>query len=158
MLVVADTSPLISLAVINKLTVLDKLFPELYFPSAVWQEISVYADRLNIPQIKRYKTRVKNIKNTAAAISFMDKGEAEAIVLCREIKADYLLLDDKKARLIAETMGLSCVGTLAILIKAKKEKLISSLRPLFRKLLKNKRYYSVELLNKILTENGEKNI
>ncbi|MDR2428312.1 MAG: DUF3368 domain-containing protein [Candidatus Margulisbacteria bacterium] len=158
MLVVADTSPLISLAVIDKLDILDKFFPKLYLPAAVWQEISAYAERLNIPQIKRYKTRVRNIKNAEASISFMDRGEAEAIVLCREMKADYLLLDDKKARLIAETLGFSCVGTLAVLLKAKKEKLISNLRPLFRKLLKNKRYYSVELLNALLMEHGEKNI
>jgi predicted nucleic acid-binding protein len=157
-LVVADTSPLISLAVIDKLDILDKFFPKLYLPAAVWQEISAYAERLNIPQIKRYKTRVRNIKNAEASISFMDRGEAEAIVLCREMKADYLLLDDKKARLIAETLGFSCVGTLAVLLKAKKEKLISNLRPLFRKLLKNKRYYSVELLNALLMEHGEKNI
>jgi predicted nucleic acid-binding protein len=55
-------------------------------------------------------------------------------------------------------MSIACIGTIAVLIKAKHENLIKELRPLFVELLDKKRYYSVDLLNKVLSTNNEKKL
>ncbi|MFZ7102071.1 MAG: DUF3368 domain-containing protein, partial [Peptococcaceae bacterium] len=65
------------------------------------------------------------------------------------------LIDDKKARKIAENFGLNCIGTIGLLASAKRKGLLSELAPLFRNLFDGKRYYSMELLNQILINNNE---
>lgn len=59
----------------------------------------------------------------------IDKGEASAIALALEIGADLVILDDYKARIVAEKMGLQITGTLGAIIKAKKNGIIESIRP-----------------------------
>ena len=58
----------------------------------------------------------------------LDQGEAEAIVLANEQKADLILLDEKAARKVAKKLGLPVLGTVGILKWAKKSGLIDSLR------------------------------
>jgi predicted nucleic acid-binding protein len=66
-----------------------------------------------------------------------------------------LLIDDKKVRDVAEEHNINYIGTLAILIKAKHNKLLPLLQPVFQALLGKKRFYQKELLNKILTVEKE---
>ena len=69
-----------------------------------------------------------------------------------------MLIDDKKARSIAELMDIKCIGTIALLTLAKRKKLIAAIRPLFISLLSNKRYYSKKLLDQVLVLNNEKKL
>jgi uncharacterized protein len=85
----------------------------------------------------------------------MDYGESESVLLYKELNAHFLLIDDRKARKIAESMDINCIGLIGILSIAKNKDLIGALRPVFEKLLQNKRYYSKELLNTILLAHGE---
>lgn len=85
----------------------------------------------------------------------MDYGESESVILYKELNADFLLIDDKKARKIAENFDIKCIGTLAILSLAKDKGLINELRPLFKTFLENNRYYSIKLLNKLLEKHNE---
>lgn len=59
----------------------------------------------------------------------LDAGEAEAISLFSEIRADVLILDDLNGRRDANALGLSVIGTLGILVRAKQKKIIPSLAP-----------------------------
>ncbi|MFN8255668.1 MAG: DUF3368 domain-containing protein [Bacteroidales bacterium] len=86
----------------------------------------------------------------------MDFGESESLILYKELQADFLLVDDKKARRIAETLNINCIGTLGLLSTAKRKGLIKHLKPYFETFLKNKRFYSIDILNAILIESGEK--
>jgi len=156
MIVVADTGPIISLAVIDKLSILDSLFESVSIPEAVWEELLNYVEIFNIPQIYNYENNVKKVNSKYELEQLVDKGELEAILLSKEINADYLLIDDKKARTIAEEMSIACIGTIAVLIKAKSKGIIKELRELFIEMLNKKRYYSVDLLNKVLLANNEK--
>ncbi|MGJ3234163.1 DUF3368 domain-containing protein [Marivirga sp.] len=88
----------------------------------------------------------------------MDYGESESVILYKELNADFLLIDDKKARNIAENFDINCIGTLGVLSVAKDKGLIKELRPLFLSFLDNNRYYSVKLLNKILQRHNEDKI
>ena len=85
----------------------------------------------------------------------MDQGESESVILYKELNADLLLIDDKKARKIAENFDIKCIGTLGILSVAKDKGLINDLRPIFKTFLQNDRYYSIELLNKLLERHNE---
>ncbi len=85
----------------------------------------------------------------------MDYGESESVILYEELNADYLLIDDNKARIIAESLNINCIGTLGLLLKAKQKGLINELKPLFNDLLLAGRYFSLKLLNDILQNFGE---
>ena len=88
----------------------------------------------------------------------MDYGESESVILYKELNADFLLIDDKKARSIAENFNIKCIGTLGILSTAKSKGIIQELRPLFEVLLKNGRYYSINLLNMLLEKHNEQTL
>ena len=106
-----------------------------------------------------HSTNIGNkIQNQNNLILMMDYGESESVILYKEITADFLIIDDKKARTIAESLNVKCVGTLGILYKAKKNGLIKELKPLFLELLSNKRFYSKKILNHLLVEANEDTI
>lgn len=85
----------------------------------------------------------------------IDKGETDAIALYLELKASYLLIDDKKGRQVAEANGVNCIGTLTVLISAKQKRLITELKKYFEMLLANKRFYLKNTLNHILAAENE---
>jgi predicted nucleic acid-binding protein len=155
MLVVADSGPVISLAVIGKLDLLEIIYGEVCISGAVWQEVSRYIDPLNIPQARILEGRAKKLTASNPFAGLMDSGEAEAAALYLELKADYLIIDDRVARRFAESHSIQCLGTLAVLAKAKELRLISTLRPLFLDFLSHNRYYKKLLLNSILADYGE---
>jgi predicted nucleic acid-binding protein len=65
------------------------------------------------------------------------------------------VVEDNDARIFAESRGIRCTGTLAVLIDAKDEHLIPELRSLFAKLLSKGRYFSKDFLNQILLTKNE---
>jgi predicted nucleic acid-binding protein len=155
MIVVADTGPLISLAVIGQLDLLDTLFHRVVIPQAVWRELEANIEALSIPAVRRFQSAVIAVKRYQDINSDLDMGEKEAMLLYDEIKADQLLIEDRVARSFAEERGIICTGTLGVLIEARNENLIPALRPLFAELLARKRYFTIPLLNRILALNSE---
>lgn len=158
-IVISDAGPIFSLAVLQNLNLLNRFFDEIHIPTAVWEEISLDQSTIHFKQISDFfKDKVVKIEGKNHLTFVMDYGESEAIILYQELEADFLLIDDKKARTYAENLGINCIGTLGILIKAKDKGFIENLRPLFQSLLNNKRYYSVKLLNSLLLKFDEKEI
>jgi uncharacterized protein len=74
------------------------------------------------------------------------------------LKEDYLLIDDNKARVLAESFNINCIGTLGLLLKAKQKGFITELKPMFEIFMKVGRYFSKKLLNHILINTGESRI
>lgn len=158
-LVIADAGPIFSLAVIDKLGLLYELFDDVKIPRAVWQEITLQKNNTLYKNIVDFlKGKVIDIQGFNELTFIMDYGESEAVILYKELEANFLLIDDKKARQIAENFGMNCIGTIGLLSISKDKKLIYELRPIFIELLKNRRFYSLHILNKILTEKHEKPI
>ena len=155
-LIISDSGPIFSLAIIDNLNLLNLLFDEIKIPEAVWNEIkSIKNNKLYNITFTFFKDKVIPVKGLNDVSIIFDYGEAESIVLYKELQADFLLIDDKKARIIPESMSVTCIGTIGLLIICKERSLIPALKPIFEDLLANKRYYSIELLNNILINNKE---
>lgn len=70
----------------------------------------------------------------------------------------FCSIDDKKARSIAETLNVNCIGTIGLLVVAKEKGMLNEIRPLFKKWINSERFYSIKLLNKVLEKYGENEI
>lgn len=158
-LVISDSGPIFSLAIVDKLEILENLFDEIYIPEAVWEEITKDQTTEHYQRIESYfQARIKKISGSNKLTFVMDYGESEAVILYNELNADFLLIDDKKARDIAENFGIKCIGTIGILSIAREKRMVKELRPIFESFLKNRRFYSLKLLNMILKQHNEKEI
>ena len=140
MMLIADSSALITLAIIDKLDLLEKLFDKVYVPRAVYNEICKKDKNESIKLANYCKDRVLDIKSNTNFNISLGKGESEAITLYNEKNADFLLCDDKKAKKFAQSFGIKVIGSLGVLIKAKEEKLITEISPLL-KILKESPIY-----------------
>jgi predicted nucleic acid-binding protein len=118
--IVSDAGPLIVLLKTNNLSILQRLFIKIVVPKTVYQEITAkkqekqFFDNINWIEIKS----AKNTELNALIEQLVDKGEAEAIVLAKELKS-CLLVDDAKARKFAKMLNVEVIGTLGLLKMAK---------------------------------------
>lgn len=133
MIVVSDTTPLISFLKINKLHLFEKIFGKVIIPQAVFEELTKdIRFSLESEQIVREKfIVVENVHNTEAVdilrrATGLDKGESESIVLADELKADLLLMDEAKGRDVSIQVGHQIMGTIGVLMAAYEEKLLSA--------------------------------
>ena len=133
MIIVSDTTPIISLLKIKRLDLLEKSFGEVLIPNAVYEEL--IADERFMEEAKtiREASYVKNISvSNPEAVRILrmatglDRGESEAIVLTDELKADILLMDEAKGRKISGQMGIRIMGTIGLLISAYEDRLITA--------------------------------
>ena len=135
MKVVSNASPLINLARIGRLDLLQQLYGELLIPEAVWQEVVV--DGSGQPGAEIIKSaawiKINTVVNVQLVQSFrqdLDSGEAEAIALALEVSADLLLMDERFGREIAEYFEVRYSGLIGVLVEAKHKKLISEIKTL----------------------------
>lgn len=155
-IVVADTGALISLGLVGHIDLIERVFGDFYIANAVWEELQVYENLEFEKSFLSYlEKRVIKIKSRNHLSVIMDYGESESVILYEELNADYLLIDDNKARMIAESFDINCIGSIGLLVKAKQKGLVSDLRSIFEKWLENERYFSKKLLNKVLLQTGE---
>ena len=130
MILIADSSALVALSIVDRLDILEQLFGEVYIPRAVYDEVSKENKAESYKLANYCKDRVLDIQSSANFNITLGQGESEAIVLYSEQKADFLLCDDKKAKKFAQSFGLRVIGSLGILLKAKESELISEIAPL----------------------------
>ena len=133
MIVVSDTTPLISLLKINRLELLERLFGDVMIPTAVFDELTVDKRfRTEADQIRQKSfIVVKPVNNQESAsvlkrATGLDQGESEAIVLTDELEADLLLMDEAKGRTVSNQMGLKIMGTIGILMVAYEEQVLTA--------------------------------
>ncbi|MEJ5310364.1 MAG: DUF3368 domain-containing protein [Anaerolineae bacterium] len=96
-----------------------------------------------------------NTEAVELLLADLDWGEAEAIVLAKTFKADYVLLDDLDARRFARRAGLKPVGTLGILLAARLRGEIPLIRLEIDRLQALGFRASTELIKAVLQEAGE---
>ena len=132
MTVISDTTPIISLIKIHRLDLLEKLFGEVLIPDAVFRELitneSFSSEAEEVKKSAFLKiSPVQNRQSIAIlqAISGLDNGESEAIVLADEKKSDVLIIDERRGRLVAQKLGITITGTVGVLVQANNEGMIT---------------------------------
>lgn len=140
MIIVSDTSPISNLAAIRQLDLLRQLYGFVIIPTGVYQEL-LNADETN-PGMVAMQTlnwiQARSVHDLSLLRSLqihLDIGEAEAIALAIELKADRLLIDERRGRTIALQSGLKVTGLLGILVAAKQQRLIPLVKPLLDELI-----------------------
>ena len=131
MIVVSDTSPISNLLQIGEINLLRQIFYKIVVPTEVFAEICQIESHKEF-LIKQDWIETATLADTNLRNSLMtdlDSGEAEAIALAIELKADYLLMDETKGRQIAGSYGIKVTGIIGVLIKAKEEGLIAEVKP-----------------------------
>jgi len=158
-IIVADSSPLIALAIIGQLDLLRQLYEQIWIPPAVWGEIVINGKGLPGSEAVSNLTWLEIHEPDRTVLRILtllvDQGEAEAIALAQSIPDSTVLLDDAKARRVAEHFGIQRIGTLGILRRAKKSGLIGQLRPYLDTLQSNGIYIHPRLVEAVLRDVGE---
>jgi uncharacterized protein len=136
MLIVADSSALVALALCGGLELLDRLFEDVRVPQAVYDEVVVEgkaaAQVLQVYlQGKVVAVLLDHVVITGAGLGL---GEIEAMALYKSARADCLLIDDGRARKVARLNQISITGSQGILLLAKHRGFISSVQPYLERL------------------------
>ncbi len=164
MIIVSDTSPIANLAAIGQLALLRQLYATIIIPVAVYNEM-VAVDKI-VPGAVEVQTlswiqtqtvadaqRVAEVQTRQDGI---DLGEAEAIVLALELKADLLLMDERRGRELAINYGLKVIGLLGVLLQAKRNGFVHTVKPLMDQLIEDADFrVSSQLYAIILQTAGE---
>ncbi|HKZ83766.1 MAG TPA: DUF3368 domain-containing protein [Anaerolineae bacterium] len=157
---VSNAGPLIALASIGQFGLLQSLFGEVLIPPTVRAEILAGGEgEAGVSDLAAADwVKTITVKDDLAVQLLRDElgaGESEAIVLAKEVSADWTLLDDLAARRKAQTAGLRVVGTLGILLMAKSSDHIPTVKPLVDRLRQGDFRMSTELYEHILQQAGE---
>ena len=147
-IVISDTSCLILLNKIGELDLLKAVSKRVFVTPEIQQE---YREKLppwitiKTPKNKSYQDLLETV---------LDKGEASAICLAKEIPYSILIIDDLKGRELAQNLGLRLSGTFGIIIQAKKIGVIPSVKPVLKK-IRGTNFRFTERLFEIVMEEAE---
>ena len=141
MIVISDTAPIIFFAKIKKLSILKKLYSNIFIPKTVWEELiePLSKQKKDIPSDIKYELKAKEegwliVKDPESSqyhevalnlSKILGRGEAYAIALSLELKAELLLINDSEARKIAESKGLKTKWTTEVLLDAFEKDIIN---------------------------------
>ncbi len=147
--IISDTSCLIILSKIGELELLYKLYGQIITTLDIAEEFGeTLPNWVTIEKVSdKYRQRILEMQ--------IDKGESSAIALALEVPNCTLILDDFKARKIAQNLGLSFTGTIGIIIKAKLNGTIPSIKPYLEKIKETNFRISAEIELQALKEAGE---
>jgi len=129
--IVSNATPLIYLAKTDNLTLLKAIANQVYIPEAVFQEVVIEGKRLGEKDAYRVEKcinqewlRVKEVKNLLSFDFPLHYGELEVISLAGQEGIKKVLIDDAKARSVADLAGLKPVGTLWVILQAVKNRMM----------------------------------
>lgn len=157
MILVADASALIALAACNSLPLLDAIFGIVWVPEAVYREVAT-AEKPQAERLRLYlqdKVRPVNMQNYVYLDAFADAGETAAMLLYKELAADFLLIDDKRGRKVATINNIKTIGSLGVLLQAKRVGLITQIAPLLSQIAASPVFMSLSLIETVLDLAGE---
>jgi predicted nucleic acid-binding protein len=145
---VTNSACLIGLERIGRLDLLPQVFSTVFAPPMVAKEVQAPLSWL----------RVQAVQNTATVAILktqMDAGEAETIALAMELEDILLILDDKKARRVAQQLNLKVIGTVGMLLRAKRQGIITEVKPFISALIQADFRISQRIIQKALQLSGE---
>ena len=156
--VVINTGPIIALSILGMSDILKKFYQPVYVSLAVENEIRYGGynapgyKEINADWLIKYRL---NMPMPLLLSMELDMGEAETIASALELGIKKVIIDESMGRQIATYLGLRPTGTVGILLRAKKENHIHSVRPLLDKLMKRGFRLSRNIYNWSITEAKE---
>lgn len=161
---VSNTSPILNLAIVGHLVLLREQFEEILIPPAVVKELRPEEDLPGCAAVREAREggwlRVEEVKDRSLVQvlrSNVDEGEAEAIALALQVKAEWVLMDQREGRRIAKSLGLKVTGVLGILLRAHREGKLPSLQIAMEQLREKAGFHiGADLFADLLTEIGER--
>lgn len=157
-LLVADSGPLIALAGIKQLQLLQNLFSCVMIPVSVSKEVVNQASFRVGHDLFQQAPWIKVMeppRTTEILLLALGRGETDAITLALQQHAT-ILMDERRARKAAQSLNLSVVGTAGILVKAKRNRLIPDVSPLLLAMQKNGYWLGDKIIQKACEAVGEK--
>jgi len=159
-IVVTDSTVLIGLAKLGRLTLLKEIFSKVSIPEEVFKEVVERGkDKPGSKLIREsswIETKaVKGKTQVRFLMGSLDRGEAEVLALSRELDADLILIDEEKARKSAVIAGFKVMGLLGLFNLTKNIGLIHEVRPLINDLMTKKFRISDKVIEETLKKAGE---
>ncbi len=158
--VVSESSPLIAFALIDRFPVLRALFPVLWIPDAVYEEVVLASGGVANPGAGPVEEAVHSGWMQRLTVHDQDavqremgrlhRGEVEVVLGALEYRIPAVLLDDRYARRLAATYGLEYTGTVGLLLLAKRRGMIDAVRPLLTHLRREGFRMSASLFQDVL--------
>ncbi len=120
MIVVSDTSALVLLSQLNQLSVLHVLYGTVFIPPEVHRELIQHFTKMNVPNLLATTSMWLHVQTPQSALHHagLHPGEIAAIALAKELKADFLIIDEKAGRKVAVQEQVPIIGTIGVLEKA----------------------------------------
>lgn len=162
--IITNTSPIIALAMIDRLSLLWELFAKVYVPKAVFKELVTSSSendhgRREIQEaVKEEKIAIYSVKDELLVKQMYGKlhhGELEVIIGGKELDIDFVLIDEKAARNMAKNFFLTPIGTLGILRLAKSQGKIDKIKPYLDNLIFNDYRIGKSLYERVLKLENE---
>ncbi len=155
MIVVADTSPINYLILIEEIDILTRMYGRVVIPRAVRDELlrpsAPESVRVWMGQLPAWLEVHTPASPPDPALANLDPGERDAILLAEELKADQLIVDDREGRHEAEKRGIPVMGTLGVLREAAAIGLLD-LRIAVKRLQATNFYLAPEVLARLLKD------
>ena len=158
MITVSNTTPIISLSSIGKIEILRDIFSEVIIPKAVFDEIKSKQQGYGYNEVDLAFIKIETVKNTELTLHYLDQldiGEAETIVLSKELGADNTIIDENIGYGVAKEAGLNVIRTLSILLKAKDMGIVTEVKPLIEDMILKGRWYSKRVYRSFLSRANE---
>lgn len=156
--VVCNTGPLIALSRVNLGHLLSKVFSRVLTTQAVVAELTA-KDAGDSEEVRQTLKHVEIVQTSAPdplLVTELDAGEASVIQAARDLGITGVLIDERRARRIAaEAYHLEVRGTCAVLLKAKREGMLSNIRPVLENLVSNGYFIGPQLMSECLRQAGE---
>ena len=135
--VIVNSTPLIVLGNIGYLWVLKELYGEIIVPKAVFDEVTIQDDAAG--NLLKLETWIKVDESAVGADRKMYRarlhaGEVEVMILAQSQPADIVIIDDNEAKKTAKYLGLDVIGTLGVLMVARRRGIIPSLKEILERL------------------------
>ena len=157
-IVIADAGPLIAFARLHQLGLLPQIFDRVFVTDVVFAECAGRADFPESPLIReavdKKRLELCTAPDFSAYAQKIDAGEASAIAVAIDF-ACGVLMDDKAGRKMATNAGVPVIGTVGVLVLAKRKGIVPLVKPQLQKLASSGYFLSAEIIAAALEASGE---
>ncbi len=158
--IVVNTSPLLALSACGQIELLRALHSRVVVPEAVIAELErgqAGVDPLALDMERPAWLEVVALRQSPSPLleAYLDEGEASVITLALELGITRVVIDERRGRAVARTMGLEATGSVGVLLRAKREGLLAAVKPSLEAMQAQGIWLSARLRTFALQEAGE---